>query len=410
MHTAGLPPNYLFPPTSSSTDDLSNLTSLTVLLAGPDSTPYASGLWRLHLEIPPTYPSAPPTACFQTRIWHPNVDEASGAVCVDTLKRDWSAKLTLRDVLVTIYCLLVQPNPASALNAEAGRLMVEEWGVFERRARLMTEIHARVPVGLREVVVEAKARGEEGKKEDGEAAKEEKKGAEVTKDKVPEVSKEDGARSKGKARGRERTERTPVTRSQTKGKGKATLLEEEENSASDPEADWIPQPPPQSSRATEPFSIGTANALGIRSSATAAAASMPMDLDVPKTLPFDPAASWTLATPPNPSSQLLRKPEPAKPARSTRRIQPPTPQPPAAPVYSFDFAYNTGLPGPAVDIANPLTTITWRHDPYADAALSRAELKKRRRAERRLWRRAGGCVEKWNRGAFGGLRKGLGRL
>jgi ubiquitin-conjugating enzyme E2 S len=78
-------------------DDLSQL---TVLLAGPTGTPYSQGLWRLHLKMPEDYPNSPPKATFRTRIWHPNVEELTGAVCVDTLKRDWQSKLTLRDVLI----------------------------------------------------------------------------------------------------------------------------------------------------------------------------------------------------------------------------------------------------------------------------------------------------------------------
>ncbi|TKA49811.1 hypothetical protein B0A49_12286, partial [Cryomyces minteri] len=157
LHNDGLPPNYLFPTTSTSDD----LIQLDVLLAGPTSTPYALGLWKLHLEIPPTYPAAPPKAHFRTKIYHPNVDEATGAVCVETLKRDWDAKLTLRDVLVTVSCLLIQPNPASALNAEAGALLQEDYESFARRARLMTGIHAGVPKSLQGVVAEARNRGEE---------------------------------------------------------------------------------------------------------------------------------------------------------------------------------------------------------------------------------------------------------
>lgn len=94
-----LPPYYLFPPSSvdSSVDDL---TQLTVLITGPIGTPYSQGLWRLSLKIPETYPNAPPKATFRTRIWHPNVEENTGSVCVDTLKKDWQPKLTLRDVLI----------------------------------------------------------------------------------------------------------------------------------------------------------------------------------------------------------------------------------------------------------------------------------------------------------------------
>ncbi|KAI4637037.1 hypothetical protein J4E93_010703 [Alternaria ventricosa] len=138
LHTAGLPPNYLFPPGS---DDSSDLTTLDILLAGPVGTPYASG--------------------FRTRLWHPNIDEATGAVCVETLKRDWSSTLKLRDVLVTISCLLIQPNPASALNEAAGKLATEDWEGYCRRARLMTDIHAAIPRDIEQDVREAQMRGED---------------------------------------------------------------------------------------------------------------------------------------------------------------------------------------------------------------------------------------------------------
>ncbi|KAF2686494.1 UBC-like protein, partial [Lentithecium fluviatile CBS 122367] len=157
LRTAGLPPNYLFPPSGDDAD----MTSLDILLAGPVGTPYVNGVWRLHLDIPPTYPNAPPTATFRTRLWHPNIDEASGAVCVETLKRDWSSSLKLRDVLVTISCLLIQPNPASALNEAAGKLASEDWEGYCRRAKLMTDIHAAIPSNLIEEVREAQSRGDD---------------------------------------------------------------------------------------------------------------------------------------------------------------------------------------------------------------------------------------------------------
>ncbi|KAL9092254.1 MAG: hypothetical protein Q9165_004428 [Trypethelium subeluteriae] len=159
LHNEGLPPYYLFPPNADAFPD--DLTQLDVLLAGPHGTAYADGLWRLHLDMPKDYPTAPPKAFFETKIWHPNVEEASGSVCVDTLKRDWESKLTLRDVLITISCLLIHPNPASALNAEAGALLQDDFSTFSRRAKLMTSIHAKVPEDLCKAVAEARSRGEE---------------------------------------------------------------------------------------------------------------------------------------------------------------------------------------------------------------------------------------------------------
>lgn len=80
-----------------------DLTKLNVLLTGPQGTPYSEGLWRLYLRFPEDYPQSPPKAAFRTRIWHPNVEEQTGSVCVDTLKKDWHSKLTLRDVLIVSF-------------------------------------------------------------------------------------------------------------------------------------------------------------------------------------------------------------------------------------------------------------------------------------------------------------------
>lgn len=155
-----LPPNYLF----ETEDDLGlpdNLTQLLICLTGPEGTPYSQGLWHIRLDIPIEYPSSPPTATFKTRIFHPNVAEETGAVCLETLKRDWDPKLTLKDILITISCLLIQPNPDSALNQKAGALIQEDYDAFARQARLMTRIHAPISEHLLPFAQEARRRGEE---------------------------------------------------------------------------------------------------------------------------------------------------------------------------------------------------------------------------------------------------------
>lgn len=100
LRRSDLPPNYLFPPGQDTGVLPDDLTQLTVLLTGAHGTPYSQGLWELHLRMPTEYPKNPPKATFKTRMWHPNVEELTGVVCLETLKRDWDPKLTLRDVLV----------------------------------------------------------------------------------------------------------------------------------------------------------------------------------------------------------------------------------------------------------------------------------------------------------------------
>ncbi|CAG2114838.1 unnamed protein product, partial [Medioppia subpectinata] len=47
---------------------------------------------------------------FTTTIFHPNVSQ-TGAICLDTLKRNWSAGLSIGKVLLTVQSLLADPNP-----------------------------------------------------------------------------------------------------------------------------------------------------------------------------------------------------------------------------------------------------------------------------------------------------------
>ena len=52
---------------------------------GPADTMYAGGRFRLSLQFAAAYPLQPPRVRFLTRVFHPNVDIASGAVCVALL-------------------------------------------------------------------------------------------------------------------------------------------------------------------------------------------------------------------------------------------------------------------------------------------------------------------------------------
>lgn len=42
----------------------------------------------------------------------------------------------------TIKCLLIVPNAESALNEEAGKMLLERYDDYSQRAKMMTEIHA----------------------------------------------------------------------------------------------------------------------------------------------------------------------------------------------------------------------------------------------------------------------------
>jgi ubiquitin-conjugating enzyme E2 S len=96
-----------------------DLTDIQATITGPAGTPYEGGKFRVKIVLGESYPSAPPKGFFVTKIFHPNVAK-TGAICVNTLKKDWKKEYGIAHVLQVIKCLLIYPNPASALNEEAG--------------------------------------------------------------------------------------------------------------------------------------------------------------------------------------------------------------------------------------------------------------------------------------------------
>lgn len=107
-----------------------------VLFAGPADTPWSGTALQVAMHLPPSYPFQPPTITCRPAPFHPNIDR-SGNVCMDMLKLDrgWRPALTLADVLLAFACLLVEPNPDDPLNAEAGRLYLDDRAAYCARAR-----------------------------------------------------------------------------------------------------------------------------------------------------------------------------------------------------------------------------------------------------------------------------------
>mmetsp|Transcript_37887 Transcript_37887/g.95226 ORF Transcript_37887/g.95226 Transcript_37887/m.95226 type:complete len:210 (+) Transcript_37887:124-753(+) len=127
-----------------------DLSTVQAFIYGPKDTPYENGVFKVKLKLGSDFPSVPPKAHFLTKIFHPNVAK-NGEICVNTLKRDWKEDLGLRHILLTIKCLLIEPNPESALNEEAGKLLLEDYESYAKHAKLMTKIHASVHPDLKEL-------------------------------------------------------------------------------------------------------------------------------------------------------------------------------------------------------------------------------------------------------------------
>eukprot|EP01098_Paradermamoeba_levis_P007765 TRINITY_DN3232_c0_g1_i1.p1 TRINITY_DN3232_c0_g1~~TRINITY_DN3232_c0_g1_i1.p1 ORF type:complete len:151 (-),score=55.97 TRINITY_DN3232_c0_g1_i1:141-593(-) len=116
-------------PGISATPHNDNLRYFDVLIAGPASSPYEGGVFKLELFLPEDYPMSPPKARFLTKIYHPNIDKL-GRICLDILKDKWSPALGIRTVLLSIQVLLSAPNPDDPLANE----VADHWKKDEKGA------------------------------------------------------------------------------------------------------------------------------------------------------------------------------------------------------------------------------------------------------------------------------------
>ncbi|MCO5549677.1 hypothetical protein L7F22_003150 [Adiantum nelumboides] len=111
-------------------------------IQGPAGTPYADGFFKVNFQFIGTdFPAGPPKCLMRTKIFHPNI-HANGEICVSTLKKDWNSSYGIEHILTVIKCLLISPNPDSALDPEAATLLQEAYDEYASTASIWTRIHA----------------------------------------------------------------------------------------------------------------------------------------------------------------------------------------------------------------------------------------------------------------------------
>jgi ubiquitin-conjugating enzyme (huntingtin interacting protein 2) len=114
-------------------------------LLGPPDTPYAGARFHVDIIVVDTYPFNPPKVRFTTKIWHPNISSVTGAICLDILKDQWAAAMTIRTVLLSLQALLATPEPDDPQDAVVANQYKKDRKLFERTARHWANVYANGP-------------------------------------------------------------------------------------------------------------------------------------------------------------------------------------------------------------------------------------------------------------------------
>ena len=111
---------------------------------GPPDSPYEGGVWKVHVELPEGYPYKSPSIGFVNRMYHPNVDERAGSVCLDVINQTWSPMFDLVNIFeIFLPQLLLYPNPTDPLNGDAAALLLREPDAYAKKVRELVGQYAR---------------------------------------------------------------------------------------------------------------------------------------------------------------------------------------------------------------------------------------------------------------------------
>lgn len=77
------------------------------------------------------------------QIWHPNISSVTGAICLDILKDNWAAAMTLRTVLLSLQALLSQAEPDDPQDAVVASQYKENHDMFILTAKHWTNVYAK---------------------------------------------------------------------------------------------------------------------------------------------------------------------------------------------------------------------------------------------------------------------------
>ncbi|KAJ1309679.1 hypothetical protein OPQ81_006443 [Rhizoctonia solani] len=109
-----------------------------------DESPYKKGTFKFKVELPPEYPFKAPIVTFQTKIYHPGINE-EGQICLPLLRDEWKPATSMSTVLSTILEKVNNPSPEDPYEPAIAAQLKDNKSEFLAKAQEWTKQYASAP-------------------------------------------------------------------------------------------------------------------------------------------------------------------------------------------------------------------------------------------------------------------------